>query len=62
MSEPLQTFELYLQEQEGSAPRFEALTCPANDVLTAVREMIADRRLAAIEVRHQGRALYTVRS
>jgi len=57
----LHTFELYLRDEEGSLPRFEPLTCPPEEVLTTVRQMISERGLHSIEVRQMGRSLYMIR-
>ena len=54
------TYELYLETGEGP-PVFEAITC-ANEIelLARVQDMIAARRLAAVEVRRFGAHLFTL--
>jgi hypothetical protein len=60
MTSPHQTYELYLDDG-GDAPRFEALTCPSPiDLLPAVRRLIEQRKLQAVEVRCAGVPLFTV--
>jgi hypothetical protein len=59
---PHQTYELYLDDGGGD-PHFEALTCPSpTDVLPAVRRLIEQRKLQAVEVRRAGVPLFTVQA
>jgi hypothetical protein len=55
-----QTFELYLEDESGER-RFETLLCRSvADVLPRVRAMIAERNLAAVEVRVADQHLFTI--
>jgi hypothetical protein len=55
-----QTYELYLEDDEGER-RFETILCRSvADVLPAVRQLIAERNLAAVEVRVAGQHLFTL--
>lgn len=54
------TYELYLEGEDGP-PVFEAITCANEiDLLASVEEILAHRKLKAIEVRRFGAHLYTV--
>lgn len=54
------TFELYLDDGEHQ-PVFEAFTCPSqDDLVPAVRRMLDERGLKAVEVRQMGVPLFTV--
>ena len=56
----VQTYELYIEDDAGER-RFETLLCPTMaEVLPKVRAMIAERDLAAVEVRVAGQHLFTV--
>lgn len=54
------TYELYLDSGDGK-PVFEALTC-ANEVelLSAMRRMLAERRLVSIEAHRLGERVMTL--
>jgi hypothetical protein len=55
-----QTYELYLEDDRGER-RFETLLCgTVAEVLPAVRKLIAERNLVAVEVRVAGQHLFTV--
>jgi hypothetical protein len=55
-----QTYELYLEDDAGDR-RFETLLCATvADVLPKVRAMIAERNLAAVEVRVADQHLFTI--
>jgi len=55
-----QTYELYIEPEDGS-PHLEVITCPDEvDLLSAVQEMIAQRALRSVEVRRFGSHLFTV--
>lgn len=55
-----QTYELYLEPQEGS-PRLEVVTCQTEvELLSTVQDMIAERNLRSVEVRRFGAHLFTV--
>lgn len=57
-----QTYELYLEPEEGS-PRLEVVTCANEvDLLATVQDMIAERQLRSVEVRRFGSHLFTVSS
>lgn len=55
-----QTYELYLEPQEGST-RLEVLTCPNEvELLATVQDLLAERNLKSVEVRRFGSHLFTV--
>jgi hypothetical protein len=55
-----QTYELYLEDDSGER-RFETMLCrTVADILPAVRKMIAERNLAAVEVCVAGQHLFTI--
>ncbi len=55
-----QTYELYLEDEDGER-RFETLLSgTVAEVLPAVRQLIAERNLVAIEVRIAGQHLFTL--
>jgi hypothetical protein len=55
-----QTYELYLEDEAGER-RFETILCRSiAEILPAVRKLIAERNLAAVEVRVAGKHLFTV--
>ena len=55
-----QTYELYLEPQEGS-PRLEVVTCQTEvELLSTVQDMITERNLLSVEVRRFGAHLFTV--
>jgi hypothetical protein len=56
----LQTYELYLEDDEGER-RFDTLLCPTvAEILPRVRELIAQQNLASVEVRVGGQHLFTI--
>ena len=56
----MQTYELYLEDEEGER-RFDTLLCRSvAEILPKVRDMIAERNLAAVEVRVAGQHLFTI--
>ena len=60
MALTLQTFEIYLHgDRQG--PHFEPLACfDERDVVPAVRRIMEERRLYAVEVHQMGVPLFTV--
>ncbi len=57
---PHHTYELYLTNHQGET-RFEPLTCaPTTDVHGQVRQLLADRDMASIEVRRGGEHQFTI--
>jgi hypothetical protein len=54
------TYELYLEDESG-ATRFETLLCRSlAELMPQVRALLAERNLAAVEVRLAGQSLFTV--
>lgn len=55
------TYELYIDEGSDE-PRFEPLICSDHqEAISAVRQIIEDRGLRAVEVRLMGEVLFTLR-
>ena len=56
----MQTYELYLEDEEGER-RFDTILCRSlAEILPKVRELIAERNLASVEVRVAGQILFTI--
>jgi hypothetical protein len=56
----MQTYELYLEDEEGER-RFDTILCRSlAEILPRVRELIAERNLASVEVRVAGQILFTI--
>jgi hypothetical protein len=56
----LQTYELYLEDEEGER-RFDTMLCPSvAEILPRVRELIAAQNLAFVEVHVAGKLLFTI--
>jgi hypothetical protein len=56
----MQTYELYLEDEEGER-RFDTILCRSlAEILPKVRELIAERNLASVEVRVAGQVLFTI--
>lgn len=54
------TYELYLERDDGP-PVFEAFTCADEvELLAAVKRLMAERGLKAVEVRRFGAHLFTL--
>jgi hypothetical protein len=57
-----QTYELYLQSDEGP-PIFMAITCaPGQSVHQIAHAILAERQLPAVEVRQFGEHLFEIRA
>jgi hypothetical protein len=54
-----QTYELYLQEADGSR-RFLALTCPAGELAREVQRVLAAASARSCDVHQFGRKLFTL--